>query len=289
MSRPYLDPHTVKSDQRAAWDAISPGWAVVFDTFERGASRVTDHLLELGGVRPGQRVLDVATGPGEPALTAADAVGPGGSVLGVDISPRMLELAARRADGRSNVEFAVADLEGIDRAPGSFDVVLSRWGLMFAVDRVGMMRALARLLVPGGVLAAAVWGPPGAAPMMSFGYGVIGRMLELPPPAPGAPGPFTMADPAQATAELREAGFEDVTVTETVAPFRLATGAQYAEFTRAVAPPALMARVRDRYGTEDAPEVWQAVAEEVEASHADADGVALPSTTLCLRAVARAV
>ncbi|WP_160050187.1 MULTISPECIES: class I SAM-dependent methyltransferase [unclassified Nocardiopsis] len=288
MPSTRLDPHTVKSDQRATWDAISPGWEASLAVFERGAARVTDRLLELGGVRPGQRVLDVATGLGEPALTAARAVGPRGRVVGVDISPGMLEVAARRARGLGNIEFEVGDLEAIDRQTGSFDVVLSRWGLMFALDRVRALRTIAGLLAPGGVLAAAVWGPPRSAPMMSFGYAVLGKMIDLEPPPPGTPGPFTMSEPEGVAEELRAAGLGEVSVEEEVVPFRLRTGAEYAEFTRSVAPPALLRRVRDRFGSEDAPAVWRAVAEAVEDSYADGDGVLLPSTALCLRAVAPA-
>ncbi|MGW5417920.1 methyltransferase domain-containing protein, partial [Actinomadura geliboluensis] len=96
MTAPSIDPTTVKTGQRASWDAISPGWEDAMGVFERGAAAVTGRLLELAGVGPGHRVLDVATGLGEPALSAARAAGPTGRVVGADISPRMLA-AGRRA------------------------------------------------------------------------------------------------------------------------------------------------------------------------------------------------
>lgn len=290
MPASRIDPVTVKREQAAAWDAISSGWELALGVFERGAASVTERLLELGGVRPGQSVLDVGTGLGEPALPAARLVGPSGRVVGVDISPAMLEVARRRArtaDGAAPVDFVVADLESIDLPARSFDVALSRWGLMFAVDHVAAFRSLLRLLVPGGVLAAAVWSTPPRAPMMSMGYSVLSERLELSPPPPGTPGPFSMADPERVASELAEAGFAEVSVSEFVVPFRLETPQEYAAFNRAVSPPALLRSIRDRFGSEDDPGTWQAVAAAA-ARHADAGspGLSLPSTALCLRAVA---
>lgn len=284
MTAPRIDPAKFKEQQRENWDAISSGWAAILDTFERGGAPVTRRLLELGGVRPGQSVLDVGTGLGEPALTAAEVVGTSGRVVGVDLSPAMLKIAERRADGADNVTFVTGDAESIDLPAASFDVVLSRWGLMFAFDRIAMFRGLARLLRPGGVLAAAVWGPPESVPMMALGYTVISRRLELPPPPPGGPGPFSMSDPSQLAGELTTAGFTDVSVTEFVAPFRLDTEQDYIDLNRTTAPPGLLAMVRDRFGSVDDPGTWQAIGEAV-AEYRSGDGLSLPSTALCLRAV----
>ncbi|QFG22950.1 class I SAM-dependent methyltransferase [Actinomadura sp. WMMB 499] len=279
------DPRSVKDEQRETWDAVSPGWERTLATFERGAATVTRRLLELGGVRPGHTVLDVATGLGEPALSAARAVGASGRVLGVDISPRMLEAARRRAAGLGNVEFAVADAESLDLAPGSFDVVLSRWGLMFAVEHAGLFRSLARLLRPGGVLAAAVWGAPARVPMMALGHAVVRERLRLPPPPPGTPGPFSMAEPGPLAAQVRRAGFVEVSVTEHEVPFRVATPDGYAEFARAVMPPGVLRAVRETFGSADDPGTWAAVAAAAE-RHRSGDGaLLLPSTALLLRAV----
>lgn len=290
MTAPQIDPQAVKADQRASWDAISAGWEQVGEVFERGAALVTRHLLELGGVRPGQSILDIATGRGEPALSAARIVGPAGQVVGVDISAAMLAVARQRAAdaGLDNVELVVGDLESIDLSPRSFDVALSRWGLMFAVDHVAAFRSIARLLVPGGVLAAAVWGPPAAAPFLSAGYTVLSERLRLPDPPPGLPGPFSMSDPERLAGSLAEAGFGDVSVAELVVPFRVDTAEEYADFNRAVSPPKLLEMVRDRFGSADDPQTWRAVAAAAE-KYGTGDrgaGLALPSTALCLRGVA---
>jgi SAM-dependent methyltransferase len=285
MSVPQVNPDSFREEQRLAWNAISSGWESVLDTFERGGAPVTRLLLQLGGVRPGQAVLDVGTGLGEPALTAARVVGPAGRVVGIDFSSSMLDLARRRADGLGNVEFMVSNLESVSLPERSFDVVLSRWGLMFAFDHVATFSGLARLLVPGGVLAAAVWGPAPDVPMIGLGFAVLSQRLELPPPPPGMPGPFSMSDPARLTSELTAAGFTDVSVTEFVAPFWMDTVQQYIDLNRAVSPPRLYAMLRDRFGSADDPATWQAVGKAAE-KYRTPDGLSLPSTALCLRAVA---
>src|SRR3984893_6061387 len=127
MTSTEFDPIAFKSKQRADWNAMSPGWEAERDGFERGAASVTARLLDLGGVRPGQTVLDVATGQGEPALSAARIVGPTGRVVGIDASPGMLEVARRRAHGQGNIEFIEADMESLGQVAGPFDVVLSRF------------------------------------------------------------------------------------------------------------------------------------------------------------------
>jgi len=286
MSPTQVDAAKVKAEQRKSWDAISAGWSLALDSFERGAAATTAQLLSLAGVRPGQSVLDVATGLGEPALTAADVVGPSGRVVGTDISPAMLEAARRRAGDRRNVTFVVADVESIDLPEHSFDVALSRFGLMFAVDHVAAFAAIARLLAPGGVLAAAVWAQAHRVPMLSLGYAVMQERLALPPLPPGAPGPFGMADPQRLADELAAAGFEDVSVEESVVPFRLDGPQEYADFNRKVSPPQLLSMVDERYGAEADTLLWGPVGEATAPYRQDDGSYLLASVALVMRAVA---
>ncbi|WP_033442122.1 class I SAM-dependent methyltransferase [Saccharothrix sp. NRRL B-16314] len=286
MTATEFDPVRFKEQQRVNWDAISSGWLTVVETFERGASVVTERLLDLAGVAPGMSVLDVGTGVGEPALSAAAVVGPTGRVVGVDLSPRMVELARHRATGFDNAEFLVGDVESLDLVGGGFDVVLSRWGLMFAPDRRAAFRSLAAALRPGGVLAASTWGPPETAPMMSLGFGVLARRLELAPPPPGTPGPFSMSDADALVAEVAAAGFTDVSVTAVDVPFVLNSSEAYAVFSKAVLPPGLRQLVRERLGAEDDPSLWAEVGAAVAGRQGPDGRVELPSRALCLRATA---
>ncbi|MFT7840534.1 class I SAM-dependent methyltransferase [Saccharothrix sp. BKS2] len=271
-----------RAEQTATWDAVSDGWLAWTEDFERAAAAVSAELVRLGGVRAGQSVLDYGTGLGEPALTAADVVGQTGEVVGVDLSPRMVERARERAAGRPGVRFLVG---GAEVVPGGHDVVLSRWVLPLAGDRPGLLRALRAAMRPGGVLAAAVWGPPAEVPMIALGFGVVSRLLALDPPPPG-PGPFSLADPEVLRAEPAAAGFRDVEVTELAVDFRLASPDAFAGFTLDVLPPRPRAALRARYGDERHPDVHRALVEAAGRYLVDGGGVRLPSRCLLVRAVA---
>jgi SAM-dependent methyltransferase len=156
-------------------------------------------------------VLDVATGYGEPGLTAARAVAPGGHVVCTDISAEMLAVGRERAAaaGLDNLEFLELDSEELAFGEARFDAVLSRQGLQFLPDVAGVLARLHSFLKPDGRLAAAVWGPPQtvqfAAPVP-----VIRAELQLPPPPAGIPGPFALADTDQLVGLVEAAGFTDV-------------------------------------------------------------------------------
>jgi ubiquinone/menaquinone biosynthesis C-methylase UbiE len=274
-----------KAEQRETWNAVSTGWRAWQDQFEQGAASVTARLLKLGGVRQGQAVLDIGTGIGEPALSAVRTVGSTGRVVGVDLAPEMIAVARRRGRDVENVVFLEGDMEALDLGAGSFDVVLSRWSLMFAVDRLAALLSVARLLKPGGVLAGAVWGPPSSVPMIALAFRVIADRLSLDPPPPGVPSPFSLADPQHVDEELTQAGFVNVAVEELVVPFRLPSIGQFVEFARDVLPPRMRDVLRSRCGSVHDPSTWEAVAQAAEEYVVDGTEVLLPSTALCFRAV----
>lgn len=267
----------IRAEQTAVWDAVSDGWHMWTAEFERAASSISRLLVRLAEVRPGQSVLDFGTGLGEPALTAASMVGPTGRVVGVDLSPAMVELARVRAAGREGVEFVVGD---VDAVPGGNDVVLSRWALPLTADRGVALRALRAALVPGGVLAAAVWGPPPSVPMIALGFATVSRYLALDAPPPGGPNPFSLADPELLRDTVAAAGFHDVDVTEHVVGFVLDSPEDYARFTLDTLPP----RLRDRVA-EDREGVRQALVEAVAQRRTDDGRVSLPCTCWCVHAV----
>ncbi|MGW5666915.1 class I SAM-dependent methyltransferase [Micromonospora sp. NPDC003776] len=283
MTAPPFDPTTFKQQQSRSWDAISAGWDTWRDSFEAAAAPVTRCLLDLAGLCAGQRVLDLGCGVGEPAMSAAQVVGPSGCVVGVDISPEMVARAARRASHLSQLSFQVGDMETFEVEPGSVDVVLSRWGLMFAVDRVAAMRRAAAALVPGGILAAAVWADPGENPLLHQGFEVISRRLGLDEPTPGTPGPFTMADPGLVVDEVRAAGFAEADLYAVPVLLRLSSAEAYARYTRAVTAPALLDRL-GWLGADDGG-VWTEVAEAAQPYTEPGGGVAIPGLAMCMRAV----
>jgi len=275
-----VDPY--KAQLRATWDGLGPAWQRWQDFFERGAKPVTDWMVNAVRVATGDRVLDVATGAGEPALTVADLVGPTGRVVGIDQSPKMVEAARNRAEGRDNTTFRVDDVDQLDAETGSgYDVVLSRFGLMFAQDLPKALVALAGVLNSGGHCAIAAWSVPPRAPIVSLGFGVAARKLELPPPPPQTPGPFSMADPEPVLDALRKAGFVDVRAQEVQTTFQAASVDEFIDYCQATLPGWLAARLAERFGTDRGNSVWSEIAEAV-APYVQPDGqVALPSIAVC--------
>src|SRR5271166_2066619 len=133
MSDQTYDAQRINREQRLFWDDAAPGWKQMRSMLERAGQPVSDRLVELARVGPGNRVLDIATGSGEPGLTAARKVGPGGLVVATDQSPAMLDLARERAAalGLHNVKFVATGAEELAVGESGFDAALCRWGLMF--------------------------------------------------------------------------------------------------------------------------------------------------------------
>ena len=212
MSRPTpcpMEPTEYKATPREAWSAAAEAWRRWWRVFESGAQHLNERLVEFAGARPGHRVLDVAAGIGEPALTAARAVGAGGSVLATDISPAILRFAAseaRRA-GRSNITTKAMDGENLELDDASFDVVLSRVGLIYFPDQRRALTEMKRVLVPGGRVAAIVYSTADKNGFFSVPVSIIRRHAKLGPPLPGQPGPFSLGGPGALRDAFERAGF----------------------------------------------------------------------------------
>ena len=121
-----MDSSQFKESQRQSWNGVANGWQKWWIAFEHDAKKVNQRLVELAGIKEEYRILDIATGIGEPAITAAKKVGAKGYVLGIDISAKMLSIAKQRANslGLENIiEFKEADAETIDLPASSFNAV----------------------------------------------------------------------------------------------------------------------------------------------------------------------
>lgn len=214
MSTEVFDQERFKRDSRSSWDAAAAGWEKWWDTFERAGRAVSHRLIELAHIKPGDRVLDIATGTGEPAITAARAVGPSGHVLGVDHSIAMVEVARRRAarEGINNVEYREGEAATLKVSERGFDAVLCRWGLMFVPDLTAAARAIRDSLKPGKWLATAVWDTADKVPMISIAAKQVREIVNLPPPPPGTPNPLSLADTSILERALSAAGFRDFSV-----------------------------------------------------------------------------
>jgi SAM-dependent methyltransferase len=267
-----FDPAQYKASIRTEWRAAAPGWRAWVEVLEAedGGRAVSRCLVQLAGIGPGDAVLDVAAGYGEPGLTAARAVAPGGRVLCTDISAEMLAVGRERAaaEGLDNLEFLECDAEELVLEEASFDAVLSRQGLQFLPDVPGVLARLHAFLKPHGRLAAAVWGPPGtvqfAAPVP-----VIRAELQLPPPPAGIPGPFALADAGQLVELVAAAGFTDVETGIVTAIYQTDSPELATRWLRDVAPP--ISTLVDGRPPEVQERVWAKVT-EAWAPYTTADG-----------------
>jgi len=234
-----FDPTEFKRNIRTEWRSAAAGWRTWLHVVEaeEGGQRHSAKLVELAAVRPGDAVLDVGGGYGEPSLTAARTVGPQGRVVCTDISPEMLAVARDRAAeaGLANVEFVARDAEELEFDDESFDAVLSRATLMFLPDVAGTLERLHGFLKRGGRLAASVWGPQ---PVVQFSaaFPVVVQELALPPPPPGRPGAFALSDPDRLAALVVEGGFRDVQIGTVSVIFETDSPEQFTEFILDVAP-----------------------------------------------------
>lgn len=223
MSTTAFDAAKYKTTTRAQWQAAAEAWDRWEPTIEDWLGAATEAMLDCARVGEGSRVLDVAAGAGGQTLAAARRVGPTGRVLATDIAPAILRYAdARlRSAGYPDVETAEMDGEHLDVAPGSFDAVISRVGLIYFPDRQAALTSMLRALAPGGRLAALTYSTPERNGFFSVPISVIRERAQLPPPAPGQPGPFSLGTQEVAEQALREAGFVDVESMLVPAPLRL--------------------------------------------------------------------
>jgi ubiquinone/menaquinone biosynthesis C-methylase UbiE len=206
-----------KAQQRQMWDNAAAGWQTWWETIERGAQKVSDKIVDLAEIKPGDKVLDVATGIGEPAVTAARKVKPNGKVVTTDISPQMLEIAKTRAKSLgldSIMEFRESDAEKLDLpdSTAKFDAILSRWGLMFLPNLPAALVRVRQMLTTNGRLSAAVWSVPSKVPLLDLAFATVRKQINAPTPPPAAPGPFALAN-AEALKQLfSQAGFKDIRI-----------------------------------------------------------------------------
>jgi ubiquinone/menaquinone biosynthesis C-methylase UbiE len=267
-----FDAQRFKSSQRQGWDSVAEGWKKWWKTIEEGAQVVSDRLVELARIQEGKNVLDVATGIGEPAVTAARKVGPSGKVTAIDLSPGMLAIARERAkeNGLANIiEFQEGDAETFSLPSSKFDAIISRFGLMFLPDLPAALKTMREALVPDGRIAAAVWSSPQKVPALVMPFEIVMKESGSPPPPPGAPGPFSLADTTLLQERFKQAGFQDVAIESNKMNFNLPSPEAYVDFVRSTAAPlgAMMAGL----SAERQEEIWGKV---VDASRkvADASG-----------------
>lgn len=188
-------------------------WLASLDRFEGMIAPIGAALLERAAYRPGERVLDLGCGGGTTTLAIAEAVGPDGAALGLDIAPMLIERAAQRAtEAGSHARFICADAATATLDEPPFDRLFSRFGSMFFPEPVAAFANLEAMLKPGARIDLAVWAHPRDNLWMMEVMGVVRQHIEIPPATPRAPGPFAFEDLAYLDEILTGAGFSGMDV-----------------------------------------------------------------------------
>jgi SAM-dependent methyltransferase len=234
-----VDAVEFRHGQRQQWNTVAPGWRKWSEQIDKGASGISERLVELAGVEPGSRVLDVAAGYGEPSLTAARTAGPEGAVVATDISAEMLAFGRERAAAAriENIEFIESDAASLAFPAASFDAALSRWGIIFEPDGEAAAARIRSFLKPGARMALSSWGPPDRVPFLSIPMRTVMERLQVPPPPPGTPGPLSRPTREALGGLLETAGFSDVEVEEAEVIFEWDSAEDFTSYIREIAPP----------------------------------------------------
>jgi ubiquinone/menaquinone biosynthesis C-methylase UbiE len=219
-----MDRDAYRAQSRETWNEMASGWEERNEWMNEAAGQVSEWLVERVDPQPGETVLELAAGPGELGFRVAERVRDGGRVLSTDFSPEMIGVARRLGDARglSNVEYRVLDAEAMDLDDESADRVVCRWGYMLMADPAAALRETKRVLHSGGPLAFAVWAAPERNPWAALPAKVLVERGHMPPPEPGAPGIFALADPERIRSLVTGAGFGEPELEEISLEFRYA-------------------------------------------------------------------
>ncbi len=280
-------------------EAIEAWNGVLFDRFLRFREIVTTGLGAHGEValqahppRPGERVLDIGCGFGDTTQRIAELVGSGGSVLGVDVAERFIEVARAEAEeaGAANMEFTVADVEATE-FDDRFDYAFSRFGTMFFANPVAAMRNVRKSLVPGGRLCIVVWRRKLDNEWMHRAERVVEEYVEEPEesdePTCG-PGPFSMADADTTSHILLNAGFEDIALRRCDIPIEIGVDLDQAvEFATALGPAGEVIRLAGEDAERIRPQIEAALRQAL-ADYETPAGVVASASTWIVSATAPA-
>jgi len=211
------DPDEQRAGILDGWEHAAAGWGRRAQRVRDWGMPVSTWMIEQLSLQPGQRLLELAAGPGDTGFLAAELIAPGGTLISSDATEGMLEVARQRAGDLDlssvKLEFKQLEIEWIDLPTASVDAILCRWAYMLTVDPEAGMREARRVLAPGGRIALAVWDGPEANPWATIPTDALiqGCYIEPIDRAVSA-GIFSLADPQRLQEMLEEAGFVDVLV-----------------------------------------------------------------------------
>ncbi len=275
-----IDPDEQRFASRETWEEAAAGWGRMADQVRDWALDLSAKMVDALALQPGQRVLELAAGPGDTGFMAAELVAPGGTLICSDGAEAMLAVARERAiaQGIHNVEFRQLELEWIDLTTAEVDAVLCRWGIMLVVDSEAAAQEIRRVLKPGGRAAIAVWDEPARNPWTTISSEALIQLGFAAPPEPGEPGMFKLAGEGVLQELLLTAGLMDVRVTPVSMERRFDTVDQYLAETLAMS-----SRFRSAYRELELDQqtaLKRRIARDLRPFTADDGSLALPGSSL---------
>ncbi len=249
-------------------------WVENIDRLENMISNLSDHLLAHAAPSAGENVLDIGCGGGITSAALAAAVGSSGEVLGADISEVILKVARYRFENVGNLKFTTANAEVFPFVPQSYDLITSRFGVMFFASPEAAFRNIHQAAKPGGRMVYLCWRTLAENPWM--GAPAAAAFTILPPPEkpePGTPGPFSLADSKITTQIMADAGFRDIKFTPVDEPVNLGALEPVLQFMTTMGPAAEPLKSASNADREAALAAMQATLEQ----HNTEDGVIMPS------------
>ena len=205
------DLEAIREQQKASWNRFAAGWKKWDPVTMEFLQPMKEAIINYLQPKDGQKILDIAAGTGEPALSIAASI-KNGVVTITDISEEMMEIAREKAIAKelSNIETVICDASDLPFENGSFDAVSCRFGFMFFPDIQLAANEIYRVLKPGGRFATTVWNFPEKNFWVTAIMGTIMRLMEIPPPPPEVPGMFRCCKPGRMRDILEKAGFNDI-------------------------------------------------------------------------------
>ena len=278
-----------KAIQCQSWDGVANGYRKWHKQIEeKGARKVSNRLLELAEIRPGHRVLDIATGYGEPAVSAAQCVSSShGYVLAIDTSRQMLEIAKERSTelGLQNIiEFKQSDAERVELPKSFFDIAVCRWGLMFLPNLNAVLSRIYDVLIQGGRFASAVWSSPHKVPLISLPMNVIRREIgsQMSQTDPSTLGPFSLSDINILEQSFIQAGFQEIRTELIDVIFELPSAEQFIEIIQELN--VSFNSVLSNMSTVKKAKILKAITDELDHSYIDnqTGHIRLANETICI-------
>jgi SAM-dependent methyltransferase len=259
-----MDIEEYRTQSLDAWNRFAVNWEQERDFVSEKTRPVSDALIAALDPKPGETLLEVAAGTGDLGFEVAGRLGDDGRLVQTDFAQGMVEVERRTAGerGLTNIDHRVLDAERMDLADSSFDGVLCRFGYMLMADPAAALTETRRVLRDDGRLAFAVWGAPEQNQWAYLPGLVMVELGHMPPPEPGAPGIFAMADPDRIRSLVTAAGFSELTVEQVPVPWGYVDTAEHWEKTLRLAAP--IAEAFSKAPPEEQDRIRSTVAERIQ-------------------------